>query len=275
MPRVYRISAPAEPVDRLGAPPRPPSRSLIGRYEWDLPEREFDAIPELREWLRSQGIGSVEERGLERVERQDAALASILRVDPSSSVTASRAHVADDHPCRGCGLTTRRVVDDPELILDTVPEAPVVYVAELQSVVASTEVIADLGEKDLGRGLCSARAVAPGSRSFDLLWSDRPVGMPAAPYGDDGNECRVCGRSVVHRGGRTTPARPRFAFRESYRRSSDESQWLYNDVDGPLRPMVTAAARDALWSHDSDLTFTPLAWYPEEGEEAFLDERFQ
>ena len=301
MERLYRITALVQEQD-LNVPHElgdiPTMRYPLAEqyaHEWTLEEEDFGFIPVLRRWLEEQSIRTIREEGMRRYSEQDALTARLVRL---SGGQLEGIHVVEDavireERCPDCGYVVRRISDEPRLHLQLpgrTPPAMFWVDSPCRSYVASDDLCQALKEDGLDDGLSLFPVEVEGSdRAYWGMYSSMDSGWPAAPYGLYGTVCATCGRSIVRSphaaDKRSYPGLPRYGFYLTFHHPEQDVCWMWTEVYGQSVLLLTDKVRDWLRHWDATvpgegihmrkpLAYHALGWFPDEREQAFLDERY-
>jgi hypothetical protein len=301
MERLYRITALVKgqeldvPLELRDIPSLTYPLADQDAHAWTFEERVFRLIPVLRDWLAEQGMHSVTEEGMRRYSEQDSLTATLVRL---SGGKLDGLHVVEDavireDRCPDCDYVARRIKDRPRLHLQ-LPEAmrsDLFWVDSPSRIyVASDDLCQALKEDGCTSGLSLFPVEIEGiDRSYSGLYPTSDLGWPAAPYGLTGDVCATCGRSVARSPQANDPRRypglPRYAFYFTFYRPDQDAHWMWTEVYGQSVLLMTDTVRDWLRHWDATMTaqgdtlrkplnYHPLGWFPDECEQAFLDEQY-
>lgn len=274
----YRISIEAGEWAQASAPPPLSPTSTRVETVWSFGPDELARMPDLRRWIASQGFRTVEERGYAKLDDgpDTASLARLLpRRQTDAQVLSGRLGVSE--ACDRCGLSTSRLDAHPRLRLDRNPGegGTVTGLPSVDALVVSRSALNSLRAAGLDRGLGVVAVEAPGEPHV-AIFSEVPLGEPAAPYGTTGERCRACGRLTRRtRRGRPGPALPRYARYLVFERPEGHPQWVWEPIAGPTWPMVTLDVARWLYERDPALSFSKHGWSPAELDQAFLPEEYR
>jgi hypothetical protein len=279
MTRAYQVSVSAENVERASSTPPFPADNTVLRHEWNFSEPEFYKINELRAWIADEGLQDVTERGFAGAGGQLAAGDSLVRISTSATLRGHvvRSELVDEEVCPTCGRPELRIAAEASIRLDREPRVGklLTYIAGVEGFAMPRAAAETLVASGLAGGLRTVSAKAPGEPHV-VLSSEVAVGEPVAPFGTTGECCLTCGRSYRRtRVGAPYPALPRYAMYWIFERPPGDAQWVWNAVDGPLRPMVTHEVAEWLAERDPQITFVKRGWSPDELDEAFLAEPYR
>jgi hypothetical protein len=302
MERLYRITALVQgqdldvPLELRDIPVLTYPFADADAHAWTFEERDFGLVPVLRDWLADQGIDQVTEEGMRRYSEQDSLTAKLVRLSGGEleELQVVQDAVIREDRCPDCGFVTRRISDKPQLRL-RLPEGRRPELFWVNSAcriyVASNDLYQALKEDGLNNGLSAFPVEVEGleSHAYWGLYSTVDLGWPAAPYGLMGDVCPTCGRSVVRspQAGDTRryPGLPRYGFYLTFYHPDQNAHWMWTEVYGQSVLLMVDEVRDWLRHWDATTTdeddsvrkplnYHPLGWYPEEREQAFLDERY-
>jgi hypothetical protein len=269
--RIYRLTLPFDAVDEAATPPPvEPERRVLG-YEWAFDEPEFDRIPALRGWIAAETEATPEEQGFVRPEAQPGSLSLLTGGRPGQARVANDPRTRET--CPACGLVTIRLGSDgPVEVEGDLSTAGISYLADIDSFAGPAALVDDLVEAGLGEGLSTLEI---GDGKHRLLAATTSVGDPVAPFGTTGEICKTCKRAGLRADDRTYPGLPRYSFYYLYERPEAELHWVWSTIDGQTRPMVARQVAEWLTRHDETVNLQQRGWYPDELEDAFLEERYR
>ena len=302
MERVYKVTALVRDQELIDLAPELHQVNVLtypfagaDAHAWTFEEDDFRLIPVLRNWLADQGINEVREEGMRRYSEQDSLTAKLVRL---SGGELKGVHVVEDavireDQCPDCGFVARRISDEPRLRLQLSeePRSELFWVDSASSIyVASNDLYQALKEDGLDAGLAVFPVEVEGlDRGYSGLYSSIDLGWPAAPFGLTGDVCSTCGRSVVRspQAGDTRryPGLPRYGFYLTFYHPDQDAHWMWTEVYGQSILLITAEVRDWLRHRDATMTdanghtrqplvYYPHGWYPDERDQAFLDEQY-
>jgi hypothetical protein len=302
MERVYRITAWVRdqdlniPQELRDIPIRTHTFARTDAHAWTFEESNFGLIPVLRDWLTDQRIHKVSEEGMRRYSEQDSLTAKLVRLSGGAvkGINVVEDAVIREDRCPDCGFVVRRISDKPKLRLQLPEETRLdLFWADstCRIYVASNDLYQALKQDGLDTGLSVFPVEVEGfeSHSYLGLYSIVDLGWPAAPYGLTGTLCSTCGRSVVRSpqtsDTRRPPGLPHYGFYLTFHHLDQDAHWMWTEVYGQSVLLMIDEVRDWLrhWdatTADEDdsvrkpLNYHPLGWYPDEQEQAFLDEQY-
>ena len=298
MTRGYTVRAVAEgdlahdlPVSLVDVPL---SRSEQGKrimFSWRFDEARFKEIPTLRRHLADRALDLLEE-GMRIDTASDVARAELLLLTGGkfTGATLDAPNLVTTKSCAGCGMPVQRIdaKPGPKLLVRDAKLPAFFWINESGVRVASAAFLEALDQSGLAGGLGRLNLRVSGAKGakYFCVFPTVDVGWPAGPFGYWGVLCSVCGRPVRHslwaEDPRPYPALARYAFYETFHRPSVPADWMWTELSGQLRFLISGRVRDWLkseatnrfdlsWNLPEGFNLSARGWYPDDAEAAFLE----
>ncbi|MGH6900660.1 MAG: hypothetical protein ACREJ5_29595, partial [Geminicoccaceae bacterium] len=298
MTRSYTIRAVAEGDLAHGLPANlvdvPLSRSEQGELimcSWRFDEARFKEIPTLRRHVGHRALNVLEE-GMRIDTPSDVARAELLLLTGGKFAGAAldAPDLVTTQACAGCGMPVQRIdiKARPKLIIRDAKLPAFFWINESGVRVASAAFLEALDQAGLAGGLGRLRLKVSGAKSAKCFCVFPTVDLdwPAGPFGYWGVPCSECGRPVRRslwpEDPRPYPALARYAFYDTFHRPSVPADWMWTELSGQLRFLISGRVRDWLkseamnrfdlsWNLPEGFNFSARGWYPDDAEAAFLE----